>query len=263
MSTNAASETQGEAPHHDPTGNEAWIARQRSLDVLVLKQEMPIEQISRLDGQHSVSLGKPVSDRSVDQHELVVIRAERGDLRKIDGLVDVSRAKLCEIADGAEVPDGQWHALRAYARWHCTVSWKGSRKAVKSEFGRRCPARRGRPIEVRAVQILPLPPRGDGVGREVHLGNGQIAPRRLEPEIEVFGNNAVHPDSIAPGLGCVDVVEELIESGDLRRLKRLIDDQLALHGLEVSEPQAEKARGVPLKSQFWIEPFGRNRPLLE
>src|SRR5512145_3032758 len=86
--------------------------------------------------------------------------------------------------------------------------------------------------QVRSGQLL-LPVRlagrrVDGVHGKIQERNGQIAPGELDPTEDILAEFLIDRRPVTPGLGEVEIVEELIEAGDLSRFQGLLGDQRSL-----------------------------------
>ncbi len=74
--------------------------------------------------------------------------------------------------------------------------------------------------------------------------------RRLDPAVKPLRQPDVEADAVEPGLGPVEIVEELVEAGDLGRLDRLVGEERRFQRPHRRGAQAQRVGYSPLDAEL-------------
>ena len=86
-----------------------------------------------------------------------------------------------------------------------------------------------------------------------HKRDFQIPQRILCSSIYILRELLIYGDTIAPCLGCIDIIKELIEASDLGRFKRLVGNERSLQSPEHSPTDSRSSQRVPDNPEFRVE----------
>src|SRR5438552_63135 len=109
--------------------------------------------------------------------------------------------------------------------------------------------RMGDPVEI--AGCFAFAPVEDLVVRE-GLRYFQVSSLGIDPGEKLVRETVVQRDAASPRIRAVEVVEELVEAGDLRRFQRLAREEPPLQGAKARHPQRRRRSKSPCQTQLRI-----------